>query len=102
MYLQLGQDPLGMMTGGVSADFERARDGLIGLAFGQELGYVDLALREPESLLQSPVTYLSIAVRKGKFAVLFSELVPQLPELANRAAQLVDQEAIATAEVGER
>src|ERR687895_1920696 len=98
MYLQLGEDPLGVVAGSVSADLELAGNRLVGAALGEELGHFDLPPGQRETLLQEPMTYLAVTWPKGKIGMLFLKPVPQLPELFNRAANLVHQYLIATAE----
>jgi hypothetical protein len=100
MYLELGEDPLGVVAGGMYADFEFARDGLIRAALREEVCHLDLSPRKAESFHQ--LALVGRDVFGGKTgSVALQEGASKFPQLMNRAMQALDQGAITTLQVGE-
>ena len=101
MYLELGENPLGMVPGGVGADLEFPRNRLVGPALSQEGRYLDLPAGKAKACSQT-ATLRAVGVRGGPGPMLPLQTASQLAELVNRAVQRLHQCLIVIAQVRER
>jgi hypothetical protein len=88
MHLQFRENSLGVMPGGVLADLELARNGLIGPALAQQTSDLSLASGEPKLFHQNVFLDPPVAFRRRHGRGTLLQIPSERTQLVDGAAEL--------------